>query len=45
MNDPLMLAKAVIEIGKTSPRTCSMSGTGCQAAECCFSIYMVCVDK
>jgi hypothetical protein len=45
MNDPVYLSKALLEVGKTTPRTCSMAGTGCAATECCFSIYMVCVDK
>jgi hypothetical protein len=45
MNDPLMLAKAVAELNKATPRTCDFTGNGCKATECCFSIYMVCVDK
>lgn len=43
-NDPLMLVKALAEVGSSSPRTCGIMGGSCQASECCFDVYGVCVD-
>jgi hypothetical protein len=46
MNDFTMAIKAADELDKASPRMCDPSGNGCKAGtECCFQIYMVCVDK
>ena len=42
MSSTLYLAEAVIEIGKSTPHFCS---PGCNASQCCFTIYNVCVAQ